>query len=378
MLGNTLAVPSIYFDNNATTPVEPEVLEAMLPFLTQQFGNPSSAHSFGSTAAQAVARARAEVAALVGASSEQVFFCSSATEGINWALSARSGNIITSEVEHAATLKVTAEAAPLGGQLTRLRVDRAGQISLDALEERLKAGSSTVAMMWANNETGVVCPIEPVADLCERYGAQLHVDAVQAAGKLPIDFSQLPISSMVISSHKLFGPKGAAALIAREPAQVATLIWGGGQERNRRSGTENVPAIVGFGAACARAARFLHARAEGVQKLRDTLETAILERVPKTWVNGAGSTRLANTTNIGFESIDAETLAGLLDADGIAVSTGSACHANTLEPSHVIRAMTGSYQQASESVRFSLSHLNTREEVDAVVDAVCSAVAQLR
>lgn len=368
----------VYFDNNSTTPIEPETLEAMRPFLTQHFGNPSSSHSFGSVASHAVANARREVGALVGATSEHVFFCSSATEGINWALRACRTRIVTSEVEHAATLNACARGRDGDRQLITMRVGQDGQLALEMLEEELRRTESTVALLWANNETGVIFPIPRIAELCRRYGAYLHLDAVQAAGKIAIDFSQLPIDSMVISSHKLFGPKGAAALIVRDPARVEPLLWGGGQERGLRGGTENVPAIVGFGSACARAQCFLDERARRVSALRDYLESQVLRRVRGTWINGGGTPRLPNTSNIGFDGVDAEALSGMLDARGIAVSTGSACHTKTLEPSHVIRAMTRSHRKATESLRFSLSHQNTEEEVEYVLNAVCSAVAELR
>lgn len=368
----------VYFDNNSTTPLEPETVEAMQPFFAEHFGNPSSSHAFGSVAAQAVARARREVGTLVGAAPEQVLFCSSATEAINWALRARRQRIVTSEVEHAATLNASRHGRPDREQPITLSVDQRGQVALEVLEEELRKGESTVALLWANNETGVIFPIAEIAAVCQRHGAYLHVDAVQAAGKLAIDFADLPIDSMVVSSHKLFGPKGAAALIVRDAANLEPLLWGGGQERGRRGGTENVPAIIGFGSACARAQRFLEERERKVSAMRDYLEPELLRRVPGTWINGAGTRRLPNTSNVGFDRVDADALAGMLDARGIAVSTGSACHTKTLEPSHVIRAMTRSHRKATESLRFSLSHQNTPEEVDYVLDAVCSAVVALR
>lgn len=368
----------VYFDNNSTTPLEPETLEGMLPFLTEQFGNPSSSHSLGAIAEQAMTRARHEVASLVGAESEQVYFCASATEAINWALRARTGVLLTSEVEHAATLEVCSDLRAGGATVVALPVDSQGQLNLDELEQYLAHDDCAVSLMWANNETGVLFPIAEIAAACKRHGAHLHVDAVQAAGKLPVAFNDLSIDSMAISSHKIFGPKGAAALIAREPAGVPPLLRGGGQERGRRAGTENVPAIVGFGVAANRARSHFTERMHTVGSLRDKLESEILQRVPGTWVNGGEGSRLANTSNIGFDAVDAEALAGMLDGQGIAVSTGSACHAKAIEPSHVIRAMTRSHTKASESLRFSLSHLNTREEVAYVVDCACSAVADLR
>lgn len=373
----TIMSTTVYFDNNATTPLDPAVLEAMTPYFTTHFANPSSAHTPGHMASQAIARARARVAHLVGASAEQVFFCSSATEGINWALSNAKYPIAASEVEHAATLKYVRHAR--NDEFMTLKVDAHGNLDLDAIETLLcREGPLSVAVMWANNETGVVFPIRELAALCERYASPLHVDAVQAAGKLHMDFAHLPISSMVISAHKVFGPKGAAALIVRDPTELNTWIHGGGQESRRRSGTENVPAIVGFGAACDLARENLDQRQSHVRQLRDMLESGILSHVPKCSINGVSSVRLANTSNIGFEGVDAEAMAGCLDAHGIAVSTGSACHATTIEPSHVIRAMTRSFQKASESIRFSLSHVNTQTEVTKVISAVSEVVAGLR
>lgn len=368
----------IYFDNNSTTPLEPETLQAMLPFLNGHFGNPSSSHSHGVLAAQAIDRARRQVADLVCAEAEQVIFCASATEAINWALHTCSGKIITSEVEHTATLEACSHLRSRDKQVTVLAVGSSGQLDLSELELHLVHDACTVALLWANNETGVIFPIADIAALCRSRGAYLHVDAVQAAGRLSIDFSALGIDSLVMSSHKLFGPKGAAALVVRDPDRIPPLLWGGGQERGRRGGTENVPAIVGFGIAADRALHSLAERASKASELRDRLETAILERVRGTWINGAGSMRLPNTCNVGFDGIDAQTLADILDGHGVAVSTGSACHAKSMEPSHVIRAMTRSHRKASESIRFSLSHLNTSEEVDYVADVVRSSAAALR
>jgi cysteine desulfurase len=372
------SLKQIYFDNNSTTPVEPQTLETMLPFLTADFGNPSSSHTFGLVAAKAISRARRQVADLVAAEPSQVLFCASATEAINWVLGSQKRPMVTSAVEHAATLEVCQERMRIGLATHVLPVLQSGGLDLDQLERQISGEPCTVSLMWANNETGVIFPIEQIAAVCAAHGAFLHVDAVQAAGKVPIDFSRCPIDALVISSHKLFGPKGIAALIVKNPDHIPRLVLGGGQEGGMRAGTENVPAIVGFGSASERACTFRDERVRHVLVLRNHLEGRILYRVPNTWANGQASERLANTSNIGFDGIESETLAGVLDAAGIAVSTGSACHARSVEPSHVVRAMTGSYQKASQSLRFSLSHLNSIDEVDCVIEAVCSAVAKLR
>lgn len=368
----------IYFDCNSTTPVDPRVLDAMLPYLRENFGNPGSAHVYGAQAATAVEASREQVARLVGGDPAQVVFCSSATEAINTVIaSVPTGVIIRSAVEHAATLESTDRASADGATLVTLGVDRDGGLDLAALRETLNHGPALVTLLWANNETGVIFPVAEIAEICASRGALLHVDAVQAAGRLDIDLTSTSIDLLSISSHKLFGPKGVGALLVRNPATIRPLLRGGGQEHGLRAGTENVPGIVGFGEAARLAHHERSARVEAVRALRNRLEESVLARVPRSWINGRKSPRIANTANIGFDSIDGDAMVGVLDAAGIAVSTGSACHSRSTEPSHVIRAMTGSHRKAQESVRFSLSHLNTNEEVDYVIDAICEAVAKL-
>jgi cysteine desulfurase len=375
----------IYLDHNATTPSLPTVVDAMLPYLRGAFANPSSAHSGGHEARAAVEQARAHVATLVGSRPESVLFASSATEAINTAFASvcnrqpfTKGRIVVTAVEHAAVLECAELAGSHGHDVVRVRVDSSGQLDLDQLQNALTDDTLLVSAMWANNETGVIFPIAEVVRLCANRGVPIHVDAVQAAGKFPISLLDLDVDYVSISGHKIYGPKGAAALIAAEPATVRPLIVGGNQESGRRAGTENVPAIVGFGEAARLARIELDRRSIRSAHLRDRLENAILGQVNGSYCNGAGQPRLANTANIGFDGIDADSVVTVLDAAGICASTGSACHADSLSPSHVLMAMTGSYRMASEAVRFSVSHLNTEDEIDRAVIAVVRAVSSLK
>ena len=264
-----------------------------------------------------------------------------------------------------------------GMELIQIPVNAFGTLALDRLDDAISAETCVVSVMWANNETGVIFPISQIAELCADRDVPLHVDAVQAAGKLPIDLRVVPIDYLSISAHKLFGPKGVGALIA-SPQIVEPFLLGGNQETGRRAGTENVPAIVGFGEAARLAALELKQRADTVATLRDRLEQVLFQSIKGCYINGMGQPRIPNTTNLGFDGIDGDTLAGVLNANDIYVSTGSACSANTLTPSHVVMAMTGSYEQAGEAVRFSLSHLNTDAEIERTIAVVEQSVACLR
>lgn len=374
----------IYLDHNATTPVLPGVLAAMLPFFQENPGNPSSEHTAGSKARAAIERARDQIAELVGAPADNVLFTSSATEAINTALhsaiSSRSGRrsrLIITAVEHAAVQQYALAAERNGIEVIQIPVASSGALELDRLENAVSAETCVVSVMWANNETGVIFPIAQIAQLCVDRGVPLHVDAVQAAGKLPINLGAVPIDYLSISAHKLFGPKGAGALIA-SPRIVVPLLLGGNQETGRRAGTENVPAIVGFGEAARLAALELRQRADIVAILRDRFEQVLFQSIKGCYINGTGQPRIPNTSNMGFDSVDGDALAGMLNANDIYVSTGSACSASTLTPSHVITAMSSSYQRAGEAVRFSLSHLNTEAEIERAIAAVEEAVASLR
>ena len=374
----------IYLDNNATTPVLPEVLAAMLPFFREVPGNPNSAHTPGAEARSAIEAARDQIARLLCSSPSNVLFTSSATEAINTtfhsALALRnekSPRIITTAVEHPAVQQCALAAQDNGVEIIELPVDGSGAISLDQLANALRDNICLVSVMWANNETGVISPIHDIARLCSDFGVPLHVDAVQAAGKLAIDLEELSISYLSISSHKIFGPKGVGALVAL-PALIKPLIRGGGQEAGRRGGTENVPAIVGFGEAARIAAIEFRPRVEKSAALRNRLEQVLFQNIDGCYINGAERPRIANTTNLGFNRIDGDALAGMLNAAGIYVSTGSACSSETIAPSHVVMAMTGSYRRAGEAIRVSLSHLNTDGEIDRTIAVLEEAVRSLR
>lgn len=372
----------IYLDYNATTPVLPEVRKAMEPYFAEQWGNPSSAHTFGLTAAQAVAKARSQVAALVGVEAIDVIFTSSATEANNTALGSALGaagkkrKIVASATEHSAVLNFCSAVARLGVEVVIVPVMPTGVIDVAALDAVLDENTAVVSVMWANNETGVINPVEAVGELCSKRGVLFHCDAVQAAGKVPIDVRDLPIDYLTVSSHKIFGPKGAGALVVDSRAPFTPLLYGGHQEEDRRGGTENVPAIVGFGAAAELARLEQATRGEEVRCLRDKLERRILAEVPGAYVNGCGVPRIPNTTNIGFPGVDSETLVGMLDREGICVSSGSACLSDSVTPSHVIQAMTGSYEKAGEAIRFSISHLNVDEEIQKLLGCLKSALGQ--
>lgn len=374
----------IYLDHNATTPVLPGVLAAMLPFFEKSAGNPSSGHTAGGKARTAIERARDQIADLIGAASDNVLFTSSATEAINTALHSaihsrggKGSRIVITAVEHAAVQQYASAAEKSGMEVIQIPVSASGALALDRLNDAITAETCVVSVMWANNETGVIFPISQIVELCTDRGVLLHVDAVQAAGKVPIDLRMLPIDYLSISAHKLFGPKGAGALIA-SPDLVVPLLLGGNQETGRRAGTENVPAIVGFGEAARLAALELKQRCGAVATLRDRLEQVLFQSIKGCYINGMGQPRIPNTTNMSFDGIDGDTLAGVLNANDIHVSTGSACSASTLTPSHVIMAMTSSYDRAGEAVRFSLSHLNTDAEIARTIAVVEQSVACLR
>jgi cysteine desulfurase len=313
-----------------------------------------------------------------------VVFTGSATEANNTAIEAavrksvRKQRIVTCSTEHSAVISCSAALEQGGSELVMVRPLASGVVNMAELFEVMKEDTAVVSIMWANNETGVINPIAEIAALCRARGVPFHCDAVQAAGKVPIDLRSVPIDYLTLSAHKLHGPKGVGALIVSPQAPFFPMLYGGHQESGRRGGTENVPAIMGFAKAAGLAAAELTARAKHVAALRDRLESRILAEVAGTVVNGSGAPRLPNTTNIGFRDVDSDTLVTLLDQAGICVSSGSACLSDAVSPSHVIQAMTGSYQRASEAIRFSLSHLNTATEIDVTVEAVKRAVASLR
>ncbi|CAD5958869.1 Cysteine desulfurase 1 [Planktothrix tepida] len=373
----------IYLDNNATTQVDPLVAEAMLPFLTQYYGNPSSMHTFGGQVGKAIKQAREQVAALLGAEPTEIVFTSCGTEGNNTAIRAalatnpNKKHIITTEVEHAAILSQCRQLESQGYQVTYLSVNRQGQLDLDELEASLTGGTAVVSIMYANNETGVVFPIEQIGQIVKAKGAIFHVDAVQAVGKIPLDLKNSTIDLLTLSGHKLHAPKGIGVLYVRKGVRFRPLLLGGHQERGRRGGTENVPGIIALGKASELALVHL-ADVKKEQQLRDRLEQGLLAKIPNCEVNGHPIQRLPNTSNIGFKYIEGEAILLSLNQYGICASSGSACTSGSLEPSHVLRALGLPYSVLHGSIRFSLSRYTTDEEIDTVLKVMPEIVERLR
>ncbi|MCH7912526.1 MAG: cysteine desulfurase NifS [Deltaproteobacteria bacterium] len=372
-----------YFDNNATTRLSAEALEAMQPYLMELYGNPSSIHSFGSQVGRKIQEAREQVAALLGASDPiEIVFTSCGTEGDNAAirglLESRPGknHIVTTQVEHPAILGLCQHLEKKGYRVTWLSVDSNGMLDLGELRDSLSDDTALVSIMTANNETGVIFPVDDVGKMVRAKGIPFHVDAVQAAGKIPLNLKNSPIDLLTISGHKFHGPKGIGALYIRRGITFRPLIIGGHQERNRRSGTENVSGIVGMGKAAELALRDLGKEQERVRCLRDRLEKSLL--VAGCRVNGHREKRLPNTLNVSFEFLEGEAILVLLDEYGICASTGSACTAGSVEPSHVLRAMRVPSNWLQGAVRFSLSHYNTEEEVDFVSEKMPGIVQRLQ
>jgi cysteine desulfurase len=376
---------TVYFDNNATTMVAPEVIEAMLPFLSELWGNPSSMHTFGGQVARPIERAREHVAALIGAESAgEIIFTSCGTESDNAAilsaLAASPGKrkIVTTSVEHPAVLNLAKQLAGQGKEVVFLPVDGLGRLDLDGLAGELDAETAVVSVMWANNETGVIFPVERIAEMCAERGIPFHVDAVQAAGKVPIDLRRCPIDYLAISGHKLHAPKGVGVLYVRRGTKFTPMVVGGHQERGRRGGTENVASIVGLGRACELAASWIEEERTRVAALRDRLEGGIIRGIERAFVHGDTAHRLPNTSNIGFESVEGEAILLMLNEFGICASSGSACTSGSLDPSHVMRAMGVPFTRAHGSIRFSLSRYNTEEEVDYTLGNLPGIISRLR
>jgi cysteine desulfurase len=376
--------PLVYLDNNATTCVAPEVREAMLPYLTDLWGNPSSMHYFGGQVARSVEEARTQLAALIHADPAEIVFTSCGTESDNAAIYGAAemlgpqAAIVTSRVEHPAVLGPCRHFREHGHPLVEVPVDGVGQLDLTALGEAVHGGPRVVSLMWANNETGVVFPMTEIARIVKSAGGILHSDAVQAVGKVPVDVRAVPVDLLSLSGHKIHAPKGIGALYIRRGTRLKTYMIGGHQERNRRGGTENVPYIVGLGVAAEQAARALAEEATRVARLRDRLEAGLLATCPDARVNGDVRHRLPNTTNLSFEFIEGEAILYHLSDLGICASSGSACSSGSLEPSHVIRAMGVPFTAAHGSIRFSLSRYTTDAEVDYVLEHVPRVVAKLR
>jgi cysteine desulfurase len=372
----------IYLDNNATTPVAPEVVEAILPYLTQYYGNPSSMHSFGGQVGKALRQARNQVAGLLGAEEAEIIFTSCGTEGNNTAIRAAIAaqpdrkHLITTQVEHACVLNLFKQLEKQGYTVTYLSVDRKGQLDLMEVEAAITGNTALISTMYANNETGTIFPIEQIGAIAKEYGATFHVDAVQVAGKLPLDMKTSTVDLMTISGHKLHAPKGIGALYVRRGFRFRPLLIGGHQERGRRAGTENVVGIVGLGKA-AELAQLHLADVATEKKLRDRLEKGLLA-IADTEINGDRKHRLPNTTNIGFKYIEGEAILLSLDQYGICASSGSACTSGSLEPSHVLRAMGLPYTTLHGSIRFSLSRYTTDADIDRVLEVMPGIVQRLR
>lgn len=376
----------VYFDHNATTPLDPGVLEVVTRVLRDEFGNPSSVHHFGQRAKAVLDDARTEVARLIGGEPSEVVFTSGGTEADNFALRGVAEaleptgrrHLIATTIEHEAVLVTLKALARRGWTTTLLPVDATGIVSPDALREAITDQTALVSVMHANNEIGTVQPVEALARIAHEHGALFHTDAVQSAGKIRVDARALGADLLSISAHKFYGPKGAGALWIRRGTRIAAILTGGKHERSRRAGTENVAGIAGLGAAAATAVQKLDAEGARLAALRDRLEQAVLAAVPGTAVNGALTPRVPNTTNISFEGIEAESLLIALDLEGFAVSTGSACSSGTLEPSHVLRAMGLPTHRTQNSIRISLGARNTDAEVDAFLRTLPEVVGKLR
>ncbi len=374
----------IYVDNNATTKVDQEVLDVMLPYFSDYYGNPSSMHSFGGEVGYKIAEAKAKVAALINASPDEIIFTSCGTESDNTAIHAAlrthpgKRHIITTRVEHPAIRSLCESLSRSGHRITSVPVDSEGLLDLDYLYDHITDDTAVVSVMWANNETGVIFPVEEIAGELSDRGITFHTDAVQAAGKIPIDVKKVPVDMLSMSGHKLHAPKGIGVLYIRKGTRFSPFLIGGHQEAGRRGGTENVAIIVGLGKACELACANLAKEKTKVGTLRDMLETGLLKAVPSSMVNGNRANRLPTTTNISFEFVEGEAILLMLNEYGICASSGSACTTGSLEPSHVLRAMGVPYTAAHGSIRFSLSKYNTEQEIKYIVEKMPPIIQRLR
>jgi cysteine desulfurase len=373
----------IYLDNNATTPIDPRVRDAMLPFLGANFGNPSSPHAAGRAAREAMEKARAQVAALLGASAESLVFTGGGTESITTAIRGALAaqpdkrHIVTSSIEHSATKNLCQQLEREGCEVTWLRVDGSGRPDLEEFAAALRDDTALVSVIWANNETGVLFPVEEMARLADERRIVFHVDAVQAAGKVPIDLAKVPVHLLSLAAHKFHGPKGVGALFVRSGLGLPPLLRGGGQESGRRAGTENVPGIVGLGLAAELAMLALPVEMPRVAALRGEFEAGVRSRFPDARFHGDPAHRLPNTTNFALPGRDAQGLLAGLDRLGVACSIGSACTSGEVDASHVLRAMGVGDDEARSSLRFSFSRMNTEAEVPAALAALEQAAARL-
>ena len=374
----------VYLDNNATTKVAPEVMEEMLPFFSDLYGNPSSMHTFGGQVHRKIEHSRESVASLIGALPEEIIFTGCGTESDNTALMSaveslpRRKHVITTRVEHPAVLNFCRHLGRKGYRITYIPVNTLGQLDMDALLKSIDDDTALVSIMYANNETGVIFPIKEIAELLRERGILFHTDSVQTVGKVPIDLKTLPVDMLSLSGHKLHAPKGIGALYVRKGTRFSPYIIGGHQENGRRAGTENVASIIGLGKACELAKKDQEEEMQYLSALRDRLENGLLKCCPDVRINGDVNNRLPNTTNISFEYIEGEAILLRLNEYNICASSGSACTSGSLEPSHVLRAMGVPYTAVHGSIRFSLSRYNTDEEIDKVIELMPPIINELR
>jgi len=375
---------TIYFDNNATTRVADEVLREIRPLFCELYGNPSSMHTFGGQIGRRVRKAREQVAALLGCDPAEIIFTSGGTESDNAAIKGaiaaapNKRKVVTTRVEHPAVLAVCRDLENLGYTVVEIGVDKQGRLDLAEIEAQIDDNTAIVTIMYANNETGTIFPVEEIARLVTDKGVVFHTDAVQAVGKIPLNLLESRIDLLSLSGHKLHAPKGVGVLYVRKGTRLSPFMLGGHQESGRRAGTENVPGIVGLGKACELAAENIELENTRVKKLRDKLEKAILQSCPDCRINGDPKNRLPNTTNISFEYIEGEAILLMLDRFGICASSGSACTSGSLEPSHVLRAMGVPFTAAHGSIRFSLSRYNTEDQIDYTAEKMPQIVNHLR
>lgn len=375
----------IYMDYSATTPVKKEVLDAMIPYFSEDFGNPSSVHSFGRDAKNAITRSRDTVAKALGAKSEEIYFTAGGTESDNWAIKGiaksmkhKGNHIITTKIEHHAVLHTCETLAKEGFEITYLDVDGDGMVSLDDLKAAIKDTTILISVMFINNEIGTMQPIKEIGALCKEHGILFHTDAVQAFGNTPINVDELNIDMLAVSSHKIYGPKGIGAMYIRKGVRIGSFIDGGAQERKRRAGTENVPAIIGFAKAVELAMENMDAHIEKLTALRDRLRDGIMSKIPYAKYNGHPTQRHPGNVNICFEFIEGESLLLSLDLVGVAASSGSACTSGSLDPSHVLMAIGLTHEIAHGSLRLTVGDFTTEEDVDYVAEQLVGIVDRLR
>jgi cysteine desulfurase len=374
----------IYLDNNATTQLDPCVVEEMLPFLTEQYANPSAGYAFAAKARKAIDLARERLAALLGCEASEIVFTSCGTESNNAVINSalqfepRGKHVVTSAVEHSAVLRPCQDLAKRGCEVTFIGVDRDGNVDFAELEAAIRPETAIVSLMWANNETGVLFPVEKIAEICRKKGVLFHTDAVQAAGKIPICLRDTAINFLSLSAHKFHGPKGVGVFYVNRRTRFRPLIVGGGQENGRRGGTENVASIVGLGKAAERAAECLPEEKTRVRAMRDRFEKGILESVPGASVNGCRAARLPNTSSFLFDGIESPAALMLLDRHHICCSAGSACRTGSQEASHVLRAMNSSGDGARRSLRFSFGRFNSDAQIDRAIEIVPKVIEKLR